>query len=274
MERRSFLKIGTVSACALSLPMQALLSSFVDQRFVPLKQLDEFSMFKLNEVLGNYQYPSLNNFNSSSYLSNFKTISLIQGKEEGKLVFGKEKNLDRVSYHFQMQRYIPGDFAYTVQGKVQSGGTVFPWVDSWESISMVSRTGSETPYLKSNRLIKGRTVGKKVLIEESGRKKHYRLSSDSHLAWKWGMIDLIPAMAYGNIQSLGFAVLDETDVIYQEQIAKFKMNASLSYQGSGDKIRFKVYDVTGTGVIPTVYWIDEFGRTVFVITGAEAYVLL
>jgi len=274
MERRSFLKIGTVSACALSLPMQALLSSFVDQRFGPWKQVDEFSILKLNEVLEDYQYPSPNNFNPSSYLSNYKAISLIQGMEEGMLVFGKEKRPDGVNYHFQSQRYIPGGFAYTVQGKLQSGSAVFPWVDNWESSSMVSRRGSETPWLKSNRLVKGRAMSEKVLIEESGKKKQYRLPPDGHLSWKWGMVDLIPEMASGNIQSLRFAVLDEMDTVYQEQMARFKMNVSLSYNEGGDKMNFKVYDVTGTGVIPTVYWVDEAGRTIFIITGTEAYILL
>lgn len=266
--------MGTISACALSLPMQALLSSFIDPHFGPWKQADEFSILKLNEVLGDYQYPSPNNFNPLSYLSSYKAISLIQGMQEGLLVFGKEKRSNAVSYHFQLQRYIPGGFAYTVQGKLQSGSAVFPWVHNWESSSMVSRTGSETPWMKSNRLVKGRTIGEKVVVEESGKKKHYTLLPNSHLAWKWGMVDLIPKMTSGNIESLDFAVLDETDIVYQEQKARFKMNVSLSYNKGGDKINFKVYDVTGTGVIPTVYWVDEAGRTVFIITGTEAYILL
>lgn len=43
--------------------------------------------------------------------------------------------------------------------------------------------------------------------------------------------------------------------------------------GSNRLLDFKVYELTGDGVIPTVYRIDPMNRTVFVVSEMEASVL-
>lgn len=275
MERRLFLKKSAISACALSLPWQALFSSLNDLHFEPWKQTDEFSIRKLDNILGDYNWPAPGNFNPRSYTSRYKAVSLVQGVEQGLLVFEKKTVSAKTSYLFQMQRYIPGGFAYTVTGKLNPVGGNIPWVQDWESSSMVCRKEMQTPLLKSNRFIKGRREREEVLFFEKGKEKKVKINEDTHLTWKWGMIDLIPIMAAADIKSLGFATLDEVDTIYPEQKARFRKTVSLSEgKGGNEKIKFNVYDVTGTGVIPTVYWVDEFGRTVFIITGTEGYLLI
>ncbi|WP_352423249.1 hypothetical protein [Proteiniphilum sp.] len=275
MERRLFLKKSAISACALSLPWQALFSSVNDPHFEPWKQTDEFSIRKLDNILGEYNWPVPSNFNPLSYKSHYKAISLVQGVEQGLLVFEKRRESAKTKYLFQMQRYIPNGFTYTVTGKLHPVDGNIPWVQDWESSSMVCRKETQTPWLKSNRFIEGKRERKEVLIFEKGNEKRVKINIDTPLTWKWGMIDLIPIMAAANIKSLSFATLDETDIIYSEQKARFRKNISLSDgKGGNRKINFNVYDVTGVGVIPTVYWVDEFGRTVFIITGTEGYLLL
>lgn len=275
MERRLFLKKSAISACALSLPWQVLFSSMNDLDFEPWKQTDEFSMRKLENILGDYNWPPPGNFNPLSYRSRYKAISLVQGVEQGLLDFERKSEPAKTNYLFEMQRYIPKGFAYTVTGKLNTVGGNIPWVHDWESSSMVCRRGTQTPWLESGRSIRGRRERDEVLILEKGKEKRVKINADTYVAWKWGMIDLIPVMAAGGIKSLSFATLDETDIVYPEQKARFRKNISLSDgKGGNGKINFNVYDLTGTGVIPTVYWVDEFGRTVFIITGTEGYLLI
>jgi len=43
--------------------------------------------------------------------------------------------------------------------------------------------------------------------------------------------------------------------------------------GNDRLIDFKVFELTGDGVIPAVYWVDNKNRTVFVVSGMEAFIL-
>ena len=38
-------------------------------------------------------------------------------------------------------------------------------------------------------------------------------------------------------------------------------------------VEFSVFDVLGDGIIPTVYWVDNYNRVIFIVSGVEAYVL-
>jgi hypothetical protein len=68
-----------------------------------------------------------------------------------------------------------------------------------------------------------------------------------------------------------FSALDEMDMIYEHQYIRLRKYQEID-TGSG-RVNFKVYDVLGDGLIPTVYWVDELDRVVFIINGMEAFVL-
>ncbi|MBM4163784.1 MAG: hypothetical protein FJ222_05025 [Lentisphaerae bacterium] len=92
------------------------------------------------------------------------------------------------------------------------------------------------------------------------------------LCWKWGLPAVAQNMAENNIAELRFPVLDEFDAIHKNQTIRFRKKISLDC-GDGQWVDFRVFELTGDGVIPTVYWVDNRNRTVFVISGMEAYVL-
>ena len=68
-----------------------------------------------------------------------------------------------------------------------------------------------------------------------------------------------------------FSARDEMDMVYDHQYARFRKEQSMD---CGEQVvDFKVFDVLGDGIIPTVYWIDNRHRVVFIVTGTEAFVL-
>jgi hypothetical protein len=79
-------------------------------------------------------------------------------------------------------------------------------------------------------------------------------------------------MAEASMAELQFALLDEFDAIHQHQRMVLRKKVKLDC-GVEHPVEFKVFELTGDGVIPTVYWVDNHNRTVFVISGMEAYVL-
>jgi len=61
------------------------------------------------------------------------------------------------------------------------------------------------------------------------------------------------------------------DMLYEHQFVRFRKKQQIDCGTT--KVEFSVFDVLGDGIIPTVYWVDNFNRVVFIITGVEAYVL-
>jgi hypothetical protein len=111
-----------------------------------------------------------------------------------------------------------------------------------------------------------------VVCLNTGNKKIRKPLGNTGLSWKWGLIAVVQKMAEDSTTALQFAMLDEFDALFQNQNLKFRRKVTLDC-GNNRKIDFKVFELTGDGVLPTVYWVDNMNRTIFVISGMEAYVL-
>lgn len=256
----------------MSLPLQAFLSSFSNSALNPFEHGDEFSLLKLENLLKDYKFPPATGFNPDSYKLNYQAVSADADTIKGSLDFSRKVAGTNIQYAFSIHRLIPKTFVYKVHGSLMAANNDFPSVVSWEGQSMISPVDSEKPYLNSEKKIMGKVTGKNVVLKENGKESKLTLSS-GNLTWKWGMIDMVRIMASKNIQSLEFSTLDEMDVIYPKQKVSFRKSKMLT-TGEGEKVNFKVFDLIGDGVIPTVYWVDQFGRVVFIVTGLEAYMLM
>jgi len=79
-------------------------------------------------------------------------------------------------------------------------------------------------------------------------------------------------MAESNNKELGFSMLNEFDAVGENQKLVFRKKVSLDC-GNNRPVEFQIFELTGQCVIPTVYWVDQWNRAVFVISGMEGYVL-
>lgn len=107
---------------------------------------------------------------------------------------------------------------------------------------------------------------------EVGDRKLKKLVSGSPLSWKWGLVSVVQKMAANKTKELQFSTLDEFDALYSNQTLKFRKLLSLDC-GDERVLDFKVFELTGDGILPTVYYADDKGRVVFIISGMEAYVI-
>ncbi len=274
MNRRTFIRHGSAAACLWSLPVQALLAS----SRVPAGRVQgygrEFSLAKLDDALKNYDYPRAGGFDPASYKWRFQAVSALSGRGVGSVDLSRGEEGDTVKYRFDVRREIPGKFLYRVEGAVDATNGDFPAVRRWECRSMVSRSDSDEPWHNTRRSFQGEARAGQVTFTEGGKTRVEPIASE-HLSWKWGVIDLVRAMAAKNHRHRVFSTLDEMDLLFGRQEIRFRTNMALTVgEGAPQKVNFQVFDLQGDGVIPTVYWVDAWGRVVFVVTGTEGYLLM
>lgn len=274
MNRRSFVRSGSAAACLWSLPVQALLGSVPAASRRGLDIGADFSLAKLDAALKEYEYPPAGRVDPRNGEWHYRAVSALSGLGVGRLDLVRTEEGETIKYRFGAHREIPGKFVYRVEGGVEASSGDFPAVRRWESRSMISRGESGEATLNTGRTLQGEVRARQATIAEGGKTRVLPIPGGD-LSWKWGIIDVVRTMAAKGIRTRAFSTLDEMDIIYARQEVRFRKNQTLRVgDGATSQVNFQIFDLQGDGVIPTVYWVDEGGRVVFVVTGAEAYLLL
>ena len=276
--RRNFLRNAVVAAGLSQLPLIGWAEGFSTLLSQGINPAGAFSLLKLEKLLPAYTIPPSGNFSTGTFESAYHLYNLYGNNavSAGDFTLISTRNGESLHFDFISTRVANAgtkqkgrSFQYLVSGNVQckNNATISP--EKWMVNSRISADGSAFP---GTGLVNQGTVKHGEILLEFGDKK-IRKSIDSHiLSWKWGLIAVAQRMAEESVSELQFSMLDEFDLIYGSQRLKFSKIVRLDC-GIGQPIEFKVFELTGDGVIPTVYWVDNMNHTLFVISGMEAYVL-
>ncbi len=278
--RRNFLKKVTVSAGLSQLPLWGWAEGFSSMLAVGVNPSGEFSLLKLEKLLAGYQLPVNDKFSTASFNLGYKMYNLYGDNA----VFAGEFHLDAVKkdnvYAFDFANWRWADngikdrvkrYRYFVSGNVECAADDTFSPGKWRVSSGIALPDGEVPFGGTGLIQNGEARDGEVTI----RTNHRPIRKDfgqSPLSWKWGLPAVVQHMAESSLTSLHFALLDEFDAIHQDQKMRFRKMVKLDC-GGGRLVEFKLFELTGDGVIPTAYWVDDQNRTVFVISGMEAFVL-
>lgn len=278
--RRNFLKSAGVIAGLTQLPLMGWASGFSILMNEGVNPGKEFSLLKLEKILAGYKFPFTDQFSTVSFETAYKLYNIygdnavfaggfalksgIKGKHQqfdfsnGRLASNGIKKRDQ-------------EFKYIVSGKVQckTDSTFSP--EKWTVSSRIALAEDGPAYAGTGFRNKGVAENGFVSLTTPGKRIKIPYGSKL-LSWKWGLPAVVQNMAKESLQELQFAMLDEFDAIYQNQKIRLRRKVTIDC-GSERLLDFKVYELTGDGIIPTVYWVDPMNRTVFVVSGMEAYLL-
>lgn len=240
---------------------------------------NEFSLLKIENLLRDYQLPAKGNFTTDSFLLNYRLFNVYGDKAipAGKMKWLLEPTGNLLLFRFNLERIARNgimdkskSFLYITDGEAtcEKDDTLTPV--KWVVSKRISLNGAREGYLGTSQESSGSfmdnrinlTAGKRIITWENG---------SLPLSWKWGVMALVQKMAKNNQMESRFSALDEFDALYAYQSVKFVKNFHLHCDGS--LRNFKIFLHTGDGLLPTVYWVDDHFRTIFVLTGMEAFVL-
>lgn len=278
--RRNFLKITGLAAGLVQLPLWGWSSGFAAMLSQGLNPSGEFSLLKLEKLLSGYKFPSTNQFSTVSFKSAYQLYNLYGDNavfagefflESG--MKGKDRWFDFLNWRLAAEGIKNKDqkFMYVVSGhvKCKTDPTFSP--EKWNVLSRIARSADGVAFGGTGIINEGKATGGEITLKTSGKTIKKTFGSEP-LSWKWGLPAVMQNMAESSMEELRFSALDEFDAVHQIQKIRFRRNVKINC-GNQQLIDFKVFELTGDGVIPTVYWVDNMNRTVFVISGMEAFVL-
>ena len=279
-KRRDFLKsIGLVAGLS-QLPLMGWAEGFATMFQEGVKPLGEFSLLKIGKLLSGYHFPFVEKFSTDSFKSEFKLYNLYgeNATFAGELALtsvadGATRNFNFSSWRLANNGVMNKDqiYKYIVTGNAicKNNPTFSP--QRWNVSSKIALSNESIAYKDTGLYYSGIEANTQIVNDHQGKLIRKPIGPIP-LSWKWGLIAVVQNMSKESLQELQFSLLDEFDAIYKNQKIRYRKTVTLDC-GKGQTLDFKVFELTGDGILPTVYWVDNLNRTVFVISGMEAFIL-
>lgn len=279
-KRRDFLKNIGLATGLSQLPLMGWAAGFATMFQEGIKPLGEFSLLKIEKLLASYHFPFVEKFSADSFKSEFKLYNLYgeNATYAGELSLTSFNEGSTRNFNFESQRFANNGtmnkgliFKYIVNGNVicKNNPTFSP--QKWNVSSKIALSNEDTPYINTGLNYSGIADHAQIVNDHQGKLIRKPIGPIP-LSWKWGLIAVVQNMSKESRQELQFSMLDEFDAIYKNQKIRYRKTVLLDC-GKGQTLDFKVFELTGDGILPTVYWVDNLNRTVFVISGMEAFIL-
>ena len=282
MNRRRFLKNAGLAAFAATVPWtlsvtpDSLFHLFRGRRLTPG---ESFSLLKLERVLPGYILPESNQFSTDRFKMQYALFNLydIAFVQAGDFLFQRIPSGKQATFRFHLNRYanvgLTGSgekYSYILRGSAVCADNLFATPATWECESKIARSFRSTPMPGTAFSWTGAYESGSIRVSTHGKSVVKNIALPD-LTWKWGLISVVQKMAENVIETAEFSSLDEMDIVYARQAIARSADRPVKY--GEDHITFRVYDLVGDGIIPTVYWVDQHNRVVFIISGMEAWLL-
>lgn len=277
--RREFIRTAGIVAATSAVFAKSWANGLQALYNLGINPSGEFSLLKIEQLLQDYRLPERGSFTNDSFSMYYKLLNIYGNHTApaGNMKWQLDPEENRNVFRFSVKRNAGNgimdkskSFLYITEGEVtcSKNDTLTP--EKWNVSKRISLNNANEGYQGTGQVSSG-TFENNQIRTSSGKKKINRKIGSLPLSWKWGVMSIVQNFAKNNIREVHFSALDEFDALYSSQSVSFVKDIPLECNGT--QRNFKIFLHTGDGIIPTVYWVDDFFRTVFVLTGMEAYVL-
>ena len=233
----------------------------------------DFSLRKVAELLRHYQPPPLAGFEPAGNWRQEYTMFLL---DPGICIKSGDFSLERSSrgsHSFamtvQMRSYGISGFSLFQHAVLQCRTDMLATPVSWEFETKMSRHPNDKPYLLSGRRRSASVSNGFLAIRDKLRTS--RTMIRGLYSNEWTLLEAVQRLPGESMKKIDYTLIDEYDTPQPEHTLAFRTRAQLNV-ANGPLHLIGYYDL-GRAVIPTVYWVDQHGRLIFVCTGLIAYVL-
>lgn len=236
------------------------------------KAQDHFSLNKIDSIISDYLPPDEDFDPSGSWRHEYDWYGIPAGRPWvfGSLILQREAGFDGLSrLTVDSRRQGKSGFSFFVHAEFSCQNDVLATPLSWNSSSKMAKEAGDKPYLNS--LLEKRAIVEGNNLRIKVGEHHTEANIESPYTSKWCLMDAVQRLGGVETGSIDFSLVDEVDQVRQNQTLTFQKRASVSMSGGGCEM--DAYIHIGHGVIPTVFWVDEKGRLLFVVSGLEILVL-
>lgn len=232
----------------------------------------DFSLRKVVNLLPRYAPPPPGNFEAVSAWTQHYVLYLLQAATHivGDLSLKRTpKGKSDFTLDVAIRRNGNSGYSQFEQAELQCTTDNLATPSAWIFDTKMAKKATDPAYLQSGRRRTATVTGSTLSIRDGF---HFRKDSiKGAYANEWGLMEAVQRLPGDKTSPLAFTLVDDFDepepghtlVFHTQEQVEFKTGPALltSYLG------------VGPGIVPTVYWVDEHHRLIFVCTGLKVYAL-
>ncbi len=230
-----------------------------------------FSLHRLAFVLSRYAPPEggFNPFGQWNLKYTYHSLGYWYFRRQGSLHIERKRQDDGVLFSFNCMRLGRTGYNHYISAKVLARDDPLSTPLSWTMEAKLATGPDATPYLLSGIRKTAQFRDGALTVTCNGDSEVTHIPGD--YTCKWSLIDVVQRLLNASTERRSFSLVDEFDEVRHHQTIAYRTSANVPLKGMPRNLT--AYEHLGEGVIPTVYWVDEFGRALFVVSGVEAFVL-
>ncbi len=109
-------------------------------------------------------------------------------------------------------------------------------------------------------------------VEIVCKNKKRKTKSQNPFALSWLLFDAVQKLPRKKFDPLKFTLIDHFDQIKPDNRISFHGSIVIDIPKKKN-LKLHVYDQLGDGIVPIIYYVDDSGRLLFVVSGIEVYII-
>ena len=234
----------------------------------------------LRDVLRDYIPPSGSFDPSGHWFHSYRLYTLVNARRLTlpKLRSGGKLSIERVpqaaggaTLHVNYEKTTQFAGVHTVRANLVCAGDELATPVKWDS---TYRAAAPAHPLKMSLELRETGVARdRTIFIERGKEQKKLLLSSAYTS-NWSLFDAVQRLARPSGASLRFTQLDAGDAPKPNQVLAFYQSADLQYRWPGaPNLRVHGFLQVGEGISPQVFWVDDRGELLFLLSGLDALVL-
>ncbi len=234
---------------------------------------DHISLHRVAYILPHYDPPSGEFIPTGNWFSEYAYYSLgyWHFRKQGSLRIERKLRDDGgAGLSFDCMRVGRTGYNHYTQAKVLVGNDSLSVPIAWTVQTKLAASRDDAPYLHSGLSKSARYQDGALTIACNDDSETKRIPGA--YTCKWCLIDVIQRLPRTSTTEWKFSLVDEFDEVRHHQSIAYRTSVFVPLKSGPRKLT--AFEHLGEGVIPTVYWVDEIGRVIFVVSGVEVFVLI
>ena len=233
---------------------------------------DDFTLRALRHILETYELPSNDFAPEGAWTHNYLIYTWTSGmlRHMAELVLSREPTSSGHKLIGACRRPGFSGYSHFVQLEADCLPNALGTPRSWTATTRMATKIGQPPYLMTGGKAVGKALDRAIQLDHGITQRTYELQEPFTL--RWCLFEAVQRLPRDENRQLDFTLVDEFDQPWPGQVLRLQNQLRLLL-GSGPQ-KLTGYAQIGRGMsYPTMYWMDEAGRLLLVVSGLNLWVL-